>query len=168
MSFVTSAIVVLIHLTDLKMDIGKDYIGVSVVYFCYDGAGRFLMAKRSDNARDEQGKWDIGGGKIEPHDTVIDSLQREVSEEYCADILDYQFLGYRDAHRTLPDGTPTHWIALDFAVKVDPDTVAIGEPHKLTDLQWFTRSTKPRDADMHSQLPLFFTQYNQDLARYAA
>lgn len=41
---------------------GVDYIGVCVVYFCHDGKGEFVMAKRSSNARDEHGRWDIGGG----------------------------------------------------------------------------------------------------------
>ena len=43
---------------------GEDYIGVSVVYFCHDGKGNFVMAKRSENCRDEIGNWDIGGGGL--------------------------------------------------------------------------------------------------------
>jgi 8-oxo-dGTP diphosphatase len=49
---------------------GVDFIGVSVVYFCHDGKGTVLMAKRSQNARDEQGVWDIGGGGVEFSDTI--------------------------------------------------------------------------------------------------
>lgn len=44
-----------------RMTKGADYTGVAVVYYCHDGAGKFVMAKRSGNCRDEQGRWDIGG-----------------------------------------------------------------------------------------------------------
>ena len=74
---------------------GVDYIGVSVIYFCHDGAGKFVMAKRSKNARDEQGRWDIGGGGLEFGEFVEDALCREVKEEYCTDVLGCEFLGSR-------------------------------------------------------------------------
>jgi len=32
---------------------GIDFTGVSIVYFCHDGKGNFLMQKRSQQARDE-------------------------------------------------------------------------------------------------------------------
>ena len=81
------------------MQKGVDYIGNGVVYFCHDGEGHVLLAKRSKNARDEQGRWDIGGGGIEFNDTVINTLKKEIAEEYGTDVLDYEFLGYRDVHR---------------------------------------------------------------------
>jgi len=33
-----------------------DYTGIGVVYFCHDGNGKSLMAKRSENTRDEHGR----------------------------------------------------------------------------------------------------------------
>lgn len=44
---------------------GEDYTGVSIVYLCHDGKGRYLLAKRSVNCRDEHGVWDCGGGGLE-------------------------------------------------------------------------------------------------------
>ncbi len=32
---------------------GEDFTGVTIVYFCHDGNGNFLMKKRSANCRDE-------------------------------------------------------------------------------------------------------------------
>ncbi len=75
---------------------GVDYTGIATVYFCHDGQGNFIMAKRSQNARDEQGCWDIGGGALEFGMAVDDSLCKEIKEEYCADVLGFEFLGYRD------------------------------------------------------------------------
>jgi 8-oxo-dGTP pyrophosphatase MutT (NUDIX family) len=145
----------------MQLKQGQDYVGVSVVYFCHDGKGKFIMARRSENARDERGRWDIGGGGLEFGMTVEDTLKKEIREEYCTDVLSYEFLGYRDAHRKL-DGKPTHWIALDFKVLVDPSKVAIGEPHKFTDLAWFDFAGK-LPVNLHSLLPYFLEKYNKQL-----
>lgn len=127
---------------------GFDYTGVSISYFCHDGKGNFLMAKRSNNCRDEHGRWDQGGGGLEFDDTVLGTLQKEIQEEYCTDVLEYEFLGYRDVHRE-HEGQKTHWVALDFKVLVDRDKVKNGEPHKFDDLGWFTLDNLPEP--LHSQ-----------------
>lgn len=67
---------------------GVDYTGVSVVFFCHDGKGKFLMAKRSVNTRDEHGRYDIGAGGVEFGHTIEETLRKEIKEEYCTDILD--------------------------------------------------------------------------------
>ncbi len=138
------------------MQKGKECIGVTVVYFCHDGQGKFVMAKRSSNARDEQGNWDIGGGAVELHESVIDTLRKEIKEEYGTDVLDHEFLGYRDVHRE-QQGERTHWIALDFKVRVVPEQVHNGEPHKFDGLDWFTLDTLPQN--LHSQLSIFLEKY---------
>ena len=38
------------------------------------------MSKRSVNARDEHGKWDIGAGGIELGQTVEETLEKEIKE----------------------------------------------------------------------------------------
>ncbi|MBX4191234.1 MAG: NUDIX domain-containing protein, partial [Candidatus Doudnabacteria bacterium] len=135
---------------------GIDCIGNSVIYFCHDGKGNVLMAKRSMNARDEAGKWDIGGGGIDLGATIDETLRREIKEEYCAEVLSYEFLGYRDVHRE-HNGIKTHWIALDFKVLIDPSNVKIGEPHKFDDIGWFNLDALPKPK--HSQWPEFLKKY---------
>lgn len=142
------------------MDKGVDFVGVSIVYFCHDGKGNFLMHKRGKQARDEQGKWDIGAGGLELHDTVEDTLKKEIREEYCTDVLEYEFLGFRDVHREHL-GKQTHWIALDFKVLVDPNKVKNGEPHKFDEVGWFTFGNLPQEK--HSVLELFFEKYKDRL-----
>ncbi len=139
---------------------GVDYIGVCIVYFCHDGKGRFVMAKRSVRARDEQGRWDIGGGALEFADSVEDTLKKEILEEYNARALAIEFLGFRDVHRK-NQGKPYHWIALDFKVKIDPEGVKINEPHKFDELSWFALDKLPEP--LHSQLPVFFEKYKNHL-----
>lgn len=142
------------------MQIGIDFTGVCVVFFCHDGQGKFIMAKRSQNSRDERGCWDIGGGGLEFGVSVLDCISKEVKEEYNAEIKNVEFLGYRDVHRE-NDGKKTHWIALDYKVMVNPEGVRINEPHKFDDLGWFRLSNLPKP--LHSQLLLFLKLYGERL-----
>lgn len=139
---------------------GVDYIGVTVVYLCHDGQGNVLMARRTNNTRDEHGRWDSGGGGLEFGSTVEETLSKEIQEEYCTEVLDYQFLGFRDVHRDL-NGRPTHWIALDFKVLIDPKKVKIGEPQKFDAIGFFRLDNLPKP--LHSQLPHFFELHKDKL-----
>ncbi|MFH0890898.1 MAG: NUDIX domain-containing protein [Candidatus Liptonbacteria bacterium] len=139
---------------------GKDFVGVCVVYFCHDGKGNFAMHKRSPNTRDEQGRWDVGGGGVELHETVEECLGKEVKEEWGANIVSYEFLGFRDVHRN-KDGNPTHWIALDFKVLVDPTQIRNGEPHKFDEIGWFRLDNLP--SPRHSQLDYALQKYADKL-----
>lgn len=142
------------------MKVGIDYPGISVVFFCHDGLGNFLMQKRSESCRDENNKWDIGAGRLEFLEDVTDTLKREIKEEYCTDILDYEFLGYRDVKRE-NGGIKNHWITLDFKVLIDNSKVKNGEPHKFYDIGWFRKDNLP--SPLHSQLPNFFENYKNKL-----
>jgi len=139
---------------------GVDFIGVTVSYLCHDGQGNVLLSKRGANARDEHGRWDNGGGGIEFGDTVEATLSKEIQEEYCTDVLEAVFLGFRDVFREM-NGVKTHWISLDYKVLVDRSRVKNGEPHKLDDLQWFRLDALPEP--MHSQFPQFMKQYGSIL-----
>jgi len=143
------------------MQKGVDYVAVGVVFFCHDGKGNVLLCKRGINCRDEHGNWDIGGGGIEFGDTALDTLKKEIKEEYNTDVLDYEFLGYRDDVYREHNGKKIHWVALDFKVLVDPTTVKNGEPHKLDEVKWFTLDTLP--TPLHSQMPVFLEKYKDKL-----
>jgi ADP-ribose pyrophosphatase YjhB (NUDIX family) len=121
---------------------------VSCVFVCRDDDGRILLARRSPGARDEPGAWDCGAGALEFGETFEAAVRREVREEYVTEPLGTTLLGVRNVLR---DDPPSHWVAIVFAVRVDPATVAIGEPHKFDRLGWFDRGALP--APLHSQLP---------------
>lgn len=139
---------------------GEDYTGVTIVYLCHDGNGNILLAKRGANCRDEHDTWDCGGGALEFGDTVESTLKKEIAEEYCTDVLDYEFLGYRDVHREY-NGKKTHRIALDFKVLVDRKKVKNGEPHKFDELGWFTLNSFP--TPLHSQFPNFLNLHKEKI-----
>ncbi|WP_406279276.1 NUDIX domain-containing protein [Embleya sp. NBC_00896] len=120
---------------------------VSCVFICHDGAGRVLLARRAAAARDEAGTWDTGAGALEWGETFESAVAREVREEYATDALEIATIGVRNVLRGDPVGS--HWVAVVFAVRVDPEKVTIGEPHKFDALEWFTTDTLP--TPLHSQ-----------------
>jgi len=119
---------------------------VSVVFVCHDGAGRILLARRSAGARDEPGAWDCGAGALEHGETFEAAVTREVGEEYAAEPLAIEQVGVRNVLRG-----DSHWVAVIFRVRLDPDRVRLGEPRKFDRLGWFAPGELP--APLHSQLP---------------
>ncbi|MGD9129252.1 MAG: NUDIX domain-containing protein [Candidatus Woesebacteria bacterium] len=142
------------------MQQGPDYTGISLVFFCHDGKGNYLLNKRNNNCRDEKGCWDPGGGALDFGEKVERVLEKEIKEEYSTDILEYEFLGFRDVHRKLK-GKKTHWIALDFKVLVDRKKVKNGEPHKFDEIAWFKLDNLP--TSLHSQFPKALEKYKNKL-----
>jgi 8-oxo-dGTP diphosphatase len=128
---------------------GIDYIGVNCIFFCHDGQGRVLLHRRSMKCRDEQGKWDCGGGSMEHGETFKDTVRREVMEEYGVDPLRIDYACSVNVLRA-HEGKKTHWIANLHAVLVDPNKVKIGEPEKMDEIGWFRPEEFPDD--VHSQL----------------
>jgi 8-oxo-dGTP pyrophosphatase MutT (NUDIX family) len=142
------------------MEEGLDYTGITIVYFCHDGNGNFLMQKRGKNCRDENGRWDIGAGALKIEDSVERTLRKEIKEEYSTEIINYEFLGYRDVFR-IDKGKRNHWVAIDFKVLVDKEKVANGEPHKFDEIGWFNINSLPNP--VHSQLYNFLEIYKEKL-----
>ena len=145
----------------LRKHKGISFVGVTTCFFCYDNKGKFFMAKRSNKSRDELGRWEIGGGGLKAGVTAEENIRREVKEEYGAIAKKIDFWGYRDILRKLEDGTPTHWIALDFAVLVDGTEMRNNEPDMFDEIGWFTLDALP--SPLHSQGPVFFKKYKANI-----
>ena len=138
-------------------------VRVGCALFCHNGTGKYLINKRSANCRDEHNTWDPGGGGVDFGERVEDTVRREVREEYCTEPLKVELLGFRDVFRE-QNGEPTHWVMFDFKVRVNPEEVAIGEPHKCDGLRWITIEelasfTEP----LHSKFPFFLKKYAEKL-----
>lgn len=132
---------------------GVNHIGVGCVALVHDGKGNLLLQKRGQQARDERGAWDLCGGAIEFGDTIEVTLRKELIEELSVEPLDMEFLVAYDAHR-LQNDVNTHWVQIVYAVKVNPQNVKIGEPHKISELGWFTSKSLPNP--LHSQFQKSF------------
>lgn len=140
---------------------GFDYPGISVVALCHDGNDNYLLEHRSEKCRDEKGKWsNVGGGCLEAHESLEDAVRREIKEECGAEALLIEFLGYREVFRTVEDA-PTHWIAFDYRVLIDPKEVSVCEPEMCLEHRWSRIGEFPEP--LHSQFPFFLKKYKNIL-----
>jgi 8-oxo-dGTP diphosphatase len=135
---------------------GITHIGVAVTFFCHDGRGNILLGMRTTKCRDEHGCWDPGGGQVYLGENPRATVDRELQEEYGATALECEFLGFRSVHRQ-HNKQPTHWISLDYLVRVDPEKIHNNEPEKLSRLEWFPFNSLP--TPMHSQWGLALEKY---------
>ena len=92
---------------------------------------------------------------------VEGALEREIKEEYCAEIIQSDFLGFRDVHRIDEKGNKTHWVVLDFKVLIDKDKVKNGVPNEHEEIGWFKLDNLP--SPVHSQFPTFVKKYKYKL-----
>lgn len=145
---------------------GISFTGITTAFLCYDGDGKILLTKRSKNTRDEHGRWDAGGGGLKHGESLENNLTREIIEEYNAKPLKIDFLGYLDAFRETADGVPTHWLAMYFAVRINPAAVKINEPDMVDDYGWYSLDDLP--SPMHSQFGKFYTQHGAKLRELMA
>ena len=56
-------------------------LALSVKVIVQDDADRSLLLRRSQASRNNKGKWDLPGGKVDAGETFDDALLREVEEE---------------------------------------------------------------------------------------
>lgn len=130
---------------------GVDHIGITVNFLIHDGKGKILLHKRSKNCRDEQGRWDVGGGAVEFGETLEEALHRELFEEFGVKPLEFEKTRVGTALRE-HEGQPTHWVYINYKVLVDPKKIINGEPHKIDEMGWFTKDTLPQP--LHSMFPI--------------
>lgn len=146
---------------ELRRHKGISFPGITTVFICHDGQGKIFLTKRSKSTRDEHGRWDPGGGGLKHGQTIEDNLRRELKEEYNAEALKLDFVGYYDVFRESPDGQPTHWVAFLFAVLVDPKKIRINEPEMIDGQGWFGLDDLP--TPLHSQWPNILKQFKPRL-----
>jgi 8-oxo-dGTP diphosphatase len=140
------------------MKVGEDYIGITTPFYCNDGKGNFLLHKRSKNCRDEQGKWDPGGGRLEFGLTPEENVLKEIREEYGCKGKIQKGIPPHTILR-INNGKGTHWIAFPFFIKVKKSKVKINEPDKIDELGWFRLNKLPEP--LHSGFNWTFKHYKK-------
>jgi len=142
---------------------GADYIGISMPFYCNDGSGHFLVHRRGEQARDERGRWDFGGGKLDFGEEVEDGVLREVKEEYG---VKGEIQEQLPAHSILrkQNGVNTHWLVTPFFVRVDIKKARIMEPNKFSELRIVTLDNLPRP--FHTGAQKSMKKYREIFEKY--
>lgn len=140
---------------------GIDYTGVGVCTMCHDGQGKYLVGQRSPKCKDEHYAWHpIGTGGLEQCESIEDAVRREVKEECGADVIEMEFMGFRESVRT-ENGEQIHWIHFDYKARIDPVQASIKEPDKCIDMKWCTVDQIPEP--QHSTFSAFLEKYKDIL-----
>jgi ADP-ribose pyrophosphatase YjhB (NUDIX family) len=142
---------------------GIDFIGISTPFYCNDGKGNFVLHKRSKTARDEQGKWDFGGGRLDFGEQPQKGVLREVKEEWGVKGIIQEQVETHSIFRT-QNGVKTHWLIIPFFIKVDISRVKIMEPTKFLGMGIFTLKTLPKP--LHSGVKYTMKHYPKAFKKY--
>jgi 8-oxo-dGTP diphosphatase len=83
----------------------------------FDRAGRVLLIRRGDGRG-----WSLPGGMMEPGETIVECLVREVWEETGLEVEPARLVGvYSDpayTHITYPNGDQVHFVSATFQCRV--------------------------------------------------
>ena len=114
--------------------------GVAAVILTADGV---LLQRRDDN-----GKWGLPGGGVEPGESVTVAIVREVREETGLEVRPVRLIGvYSDPvhHQviTYPDGNVIHYVSSVFECAITGGTLACGE--ESLELGFFPPDALPDD-----------------------
>lgn len=114
---------------------GIDYIGVGTGAFIIDDKGKILLTRRGPNARNQVGKWEAPGGKVEFGETARQTIIREAKEELGILIKIKDLLGFVDD--IIPE-EKQHWAGPTWLASIVSGEPTIMEPDMCDGMGWFT------------------------------
>jgi 8-oxo-dGTP diphosphatase len=125
------------ELRSKKMIAGVDYIGVSIGAVIINDNSEILLLKRSQNAKNEKGKWEAPGGAVNFWEKRDDAVKREMKEEIGVEVEIIDVLPVVD--EILPEDKQ-HWVGTSYLVKIkNNQNPKIMEPKK-TRCNWLVFS----------------------------
>jgi 8-oxo-dGTP diphosphatase len=130
---------------------GRDYVGIGVGALVTDAQDRLLLARRGPAARNEVGAWEFPGGMVTFGETLVDSIRRELREEYGIEVRVTGLLGLFD-HLLPEEGQ--HWISATYLATLESGTASVREPDKCTEVGWYDLDALPQPLSRISQLNL--------------
>jgi ADP-ribose pyrophosphatase YjhB (NUDIX family) len=130
--------------------------GVAAVILTADGV---LLQRRDDN-----GKWGLPGGAVEPGESVRAAVIREVQEETGLEVEPIRIVGvYSDPtnHQvvTYPDGNVIHYVSTVFDCTIRGGALACGV--ESLELRYFQPDALPDDTLPISRIRIVDTLANQ-------
>ena len=115
-------------------------VGVGVMV--RNAKGEVLMGLRSQNAKNERGKWTFPGGEVEFGETLVECAVREAREEFGIEVKPLRLLKVID--HILPQ-EQQHWVNPVFEAELVRGKPKIMEPHKIEKIAWFSINSLPEN-----------------------
>jgi mutator protein MutT len=145
---------------------GIDYIGSAIGVLMFNDKGEVFLSKRSQNAKNERGCWEMPGGSVDFGETLEETAKREVKEEFGVDIdILHQFKA--ENHFIPQEGQ--HWITTSFHAQIkEGQEPHIMEPEKCDAIGWFALNALPQPLsiiskiDIEEHIPLLINEKNKE------
>ena len=131
------------YIGDLRKIVGHDLImTVGCGVLLENEKGELLLQKRSDN-----GQWGIPGGALEPYETYIDAVKREVYEEVGIHLLGPELFGLysgEDRLITYSNGDIVYSLSVIFKATAYEGIIS-DEDSEVLEHRFFGRDEIPAD-----------------------
>jgi len=118
---------------------GIDFIGVGVGALIVNEQGKILLARRSINARNEKGMWELPGGCVKFNEKLEDAVKREVREELGIDVEVVRHIITRN--HILPG---QHWVTPAYLCRIIRGEPKNMELEKCDEIGWFSMDELPQ------------------------
>ncbi len=129
-------------LEGIKLKAGIDFIGVGIGTWILNEKQEILFLLRSQNAKNEKGKWTIPGGEVNFGETLEQAAIREAFEETGLTIEIEKLL--KVVNHILPE-EKQHWCNPHFKAKIVSGQAKIMEPKKFDAMKWFSFQDVPEN-----------------------
>ena len=127
---------------------GHAFVGVGVGAIIFNAHGQVFLAKRGQEASNEQGWWAWPGGEVEFGETLSMAIRRELLEEFDMVIEPIRQIAAFDH---LLEGGQEHWVSVAFVARHLSGEPRRKEPGKCSDFGWFSLDRLPARLTVLSQ-----------------